>query len=136
MKKMGLVLGVFLLSFSVEAAKRPIRAIEIKSGAYSSCALLETGVLKCWGSNTNGTLGRENTNMIGSSSGTMGDQLSPINLGKNKKVLSFATGHYHACAILDDGSLKCWGLNNYGQLGYEDTANRGDRGGTMGDNLG
>ena len=27
------------------------------------------------------------------------------------------TGAVHACAILDDGSVQCWGYNYYGQLG-------------------
>ena len=30
---------------------------------------------------------------------------------------TFAAGDYHTCAILDDGSLNCWGRDNYGQLG-------------------
>lgn len=41
------------------------------------------------------------------------------------KYKMLALGDSHTCAILDDNSLKCWGLNNYGQLGYEDTNPRG-----------
>ena len=26
-------------------------------------------------------------------------------------------GGYHTCAILDNGDMKCWGRDNYGQLG-------------------
>merc|ERR1712129_380391 len=29
------------------------------------------------------------------------------------------------CAHLDDRSLKCWGQNSYGNLGYGDTTDRG-----------
>jgi alpha-tubulin suppressor-like RCC1 family protein len=28
-----------------------------------------------------------------------------------------AAGEYYTCAILDDGSVDCWGSNNFGQLG-------------------
>jgi len=37
--------------------------------------------------------------------------------------------------MLDNGSVKCWGKNNLGQLGLGDTINRGDNSSEMGDNL-
>lgn len=37
-----------------------------------------------------------------------------------------ALGAEHMCARLDDGRVKCWGANFYGQLGYDDQQNRGD----------
>jgi len=37
--------------------------------------------------------------------------------------------------MLDNGSVKCWGENSYGQLGLGDTINRGDNSSEMGDNL-
>ena len=50
-------------------------------------------------------------------------------------VASIATGHSHACAVFENGRLKCWGWNAAGQLGYGDTDNRGDGPGEMGSNL-
>ena len=38
------------------------------------------------------------------------------------------------CAVFE-GRLKCWGRNDYGRLGLEDTEHRGDQPGEMGDAL-
>jgi len=35
-----------------------------------------------------------------------------------------SAGKYHTCAIVDDGTVECWGLNSYGQLGDGTTINR------------
>ncbi|HEY4158231.1 MAG TPA: hypothetical protein VGM29_09045, partial [Polyangiaceae bacterium] len=37
-----------------------------------------------------------------------------------------ALGRYHSCAVLSDGSAKCWGSNSEGQLGYGNTTTIGD----------
>merc|ERR1712232_1410057 len=38
-----------------------------------------------------------------------------INVGGSVKQL--ALGMYHSCALLNGGDIKCWGANDYGQLG-------------------
>ena len=44
-------------------------------------------------------------------------------------------GDEHTCALLDNDTVKCWGLNALGSLGHGDTNNRGDNAGEMGDAL-
>lgn len=46
-----------------------------------------------------------------------------------------AVGTLSVCAILDNGSIRCWGDNSAGQLGLGDVAARGDNPGEMGDAL-
>ena len=45
------------------------------------------------------------------------------------------TGTKHSCAILSNGSVKCWGYNANGELGLGDTKTRGTEGKEMGSNL-
>ena len=62
----------------------------------------------------------------------MGDSLLPIDLGPGRTVINIAAGGSHTCAVLDDGTAKCWGRNTNGQLGQNHTDNLGDDGSEMG----
>jgi alpha-tubulin suppressor-like RCC1 family protein len=44
-------------------------------------------------------------------------------------------GGFHSCAVLENGTVRCWGGNDTGQLGYGDTDDRGDNANEMGDDL-
>jgi alpha-tubulin suppressor-like RCC1 family protein len=41
-------------------------------------------------------------------------------------ALKVSSGHYHVCALLSNGKIACWGMNNYGQLGIGSNHNVGD----------
>jgi alpha-tubulin suppressor-like RCC1 family protein len=49
-----------------------------------------------------------------------------VDLGAGVEVKDIALGDYHTCALLSTGAIRCWGLNNYGQLGYGNSQNMGD----------
>jgi alpha-tubulin suppressor-like RCC1 family protein len=78
--------------------------------------LLDTGDVKCWGDNSYGQLGRDNTASMGTQPADM-QNLTAVNLGAGRTAKAVATGGYHTCAILDTNQVKCWGYNNFGQLG-------------------
>jgi alpha-tubulin suppressor-like RCC1 family protein len=54
---------------------------------------------------------------------------------KTSVTFPMTAGSAHSCFMLDNGSVKCWGKNNLGQLGLGNTSNRGDNSSEMGDNL-
>lgn len=70
------------------------------------CALLEGGGVKCWGRNTNGQCGREDVETYGDDPNEMGDNLPFVDLGTGKTAVAVSAGDAHACALLDDDSVK------------------------------
>lgn len=110
-------------------------ARSISVGGNFACAVLDNNSVKCWGNGGQGQLGKENFDTIGDGANEMGDNLTAINLGTNRTVRSLSNGKFHSCAILDNGSVKCWGSNDFGQLGLGDAIDRGNAPNEMGDNL-
>ncbi|HII11088.1 MAG TPA: RTX toxin, partial [Candidatus Poseidoniaceae archaeon] len=86
-------------------------AVAVSTGGSHTCAILDNGDMKCWGRNQFGQLGDGGTNTRTAPPSTA------IDLGTGRTAVSVTTGHYHTCAILDNGDVKCWGQDNYGQLG-------------------
>ena len=107
----------------------------IEGGAYHTCAILDNGEMKCWGYNGYGNLGHGDTTQRGDGANEMGGALPYTDLGANRRALAVSAGNHHTCALLDDQTMKCWGYNSHGQLGYGDSAHRGDGAGEMSDAL-
>ncbi len=107
----------------------------ISAGDYHTCALLDSGQVKCWGNSFAGVLGLGGIAGSGDRAGGMGDNLPAVDLGTGRTATAIVSGSYSNCALLDDGSVRCWGLNDNGQLGVGDRSARGDQPGEMGDSL-
>ncbi|NVB38516.1 DUF4215 domain-containing protein [Pseudenhygromyxa sp. WMMC2535] len=91
-------------------------------GENHTCALIDGGSVRCWGRGEFGQLGYGNALTVGDDElpSDVGDILLP------GPAVSLRAGGQHTCAIFEDGGLRCWGLNDRGQLGYGDVNNRGD----------
>eukprot|EP01084_Bolivina_argentea_P051742 95171_1 len=108
---------------------------DIVAGTYHTCALSTLNKIKCWGGNDYGQLGYEDINKRGDGGGQMGNALLEVDLGTGFTVTDIVAGGWHTCALSTLNKIKCWGYNSVGELGYEDTNNRGDGGGEMGNAL-
>jgi cysteine-rich repeat protein len=102
---------------------------------HSTCAFLDNAAVKCWGYSGAGEGGLGDTNTRGDNAGEMGDALPAVSLGTGRTVRTLGVGSEHACVLLDNGAVKCWGFNSFGQLGQGNTNNLGDEPNEMGDNL-
>lgn len=88
-------------------------ATQLVAGGAHSCAVLDTGALRCWGDGSWGQLGHGHAEAIG-------DDEVPAEVGDvplSGAVVEVAAGLRHTCARLDTGALHCWGSNADGQLG-------------------
>ncbi len=91
------------------------------------CVVLADGGVMCWGDNSAGQLGIGDTNDRGDDE----IEFPLVNLGAGRTASIVTAGSYffsgsHTCALLDDGSIKCWGRNAAGQLGLGNTNVVGD----------
>jgi hypothetical protein len=92
--------------------------IQVSAAFDHSCAVRDDGNVACWGSGSGGALG----------DGLQADRTRPVfvnwawapaasrGLPPGRRVTTVAVGGVHTCAALDDGSVRCWGRNDDGQV--------------------
>jgi alpha-tubulin suppressor-like RCC1 family protein len=83
--------------------------IETSNGLRSrlACALTTDGAALCWGTNTDGQLGRAD----------LTHSTVPVEVSGGHRFVDLAVGENHACAVALDGAAYCWGYGAEGQLG-------------------
>jgi alpha-tubulin suppressor-like RCC1 family protein len=85
----------------------------IATGNMTYCALEHNAGAWCWGYNGNGQIG----------DGTTTSSDVPVHVqGLPANLAQIAQGWDNACALLFDGTVKCWGKNGSGQLGDGSTS--------------
>lgn len=86
------------------------KPVDVSSGLEHSCAIMDNGMVKCWGRGFYGQIG--NGRNLDYSVPT---QVAGITL--ENPVTQIAVGNNFTCALLQDHTVKCWGKNEHGQLG-------------------
>lgn len=82
--------------------------VEIACGFEHTCARRSDGSVACWGANDCGDLG----------DGTFSTSRSvPTDVVGLSGAAHLALGGRHSCAVMRDGTLQCWGCNDYHQIG-------------------
>ncbi|HJL49758.1 MAG TPA: MopE-related protein, partial [Polyangiaceae bacterium LLY-WYZ-15_(1-7)] len=84
--------------------------VEVAAGGFSTCARRVDGRVFCWGENEHGEIG------AGADPETM-PQLPPTQVVGITNAVQLAGGYWNHCARLADGSVRCWGQNESGELG-------------------
>jgi alpha-tubulin suppressor-like RCC1 family protein len=82
--------------------------VQVTAGANHSCAITTAKSIMCWGYNPYGAIGdgtRNNT------------RATPVAVGDNTDWIQVSAGWYTTCALKESGTIYCWGLNSYGEIG-------------------
>jgi alpha-tubulin suppressor-like RCC1 family protein len=85
-------------------------ATSLANGRFHQCALIADGTVSCWGRNDRGQLGNGTT----SPSSTFNP---PAPVPGISDAVYVGAGIAHTCALIADGTVRCWGDNDDGQLG-------------------
>ncbi|CAE7765918.1 UVR8 [Symbiodinium sp. CCMP2592] len=126
-------MGAALPAVELGPPEPRVRATQVACGLRHSCAVLETGHLKCWGDGHDGKVGPGHDDVfVGDEPFEMGVFLPAIDLG-GSYVVQVAPGEDHTCALLQGGVVKCFGKGD--MLGLGDAMDRGENLEEMGTQL-
>src|SRR2546422_962154 len=83
-----------------------------------TCQVMGDGTARCWGLNDHGQLGDDTTT----------NRLTPVTVSGLSGVEAIAAGSKHTCALVstnpNPATVRCWGDNNFGQLGDRTSTTR------------
>jgi len=79
-------------------------------GESHACATLHNGSVQCWGDDSQGQLGNGDTDSSG--------LLVTATLGASDRAVAVSTATNSSCAVLSNGTVKCWGDGATGTTGF------------------
>ena len=82
--------------------------VSLSAGLSHTCARRANGTVFCWGRNVFGQLG---------DGSTVEQRTTPVAVSSLSSVVALTSGNNHNCALLQNGTARCWGNNTHGQLG-------------------
>jgi len=97
-------------------------AVGIAAGRRHTCALLEGGTVRCWGDGAHGALGYGNTERVGDDEAVA--TAGVVQLGE--PAVQVGAGDGFSCALLESGTVRCWGAGTHGRLGIGAQEDVGD----------
>ena len=101
-------------SVPVDIVGLPDDVTALAAGFAHTCALTSQGQVMCWGDNSYGQLG----------DGTTAVHIAPVIVqGLDIGIVKVAAGNGYTCALTSKGLVKCWGRNDFGQIGGFTTEN-------------
>jgi alpha-tubulin suppressor-like RCC1 family protein len=90
-----------------------VDAVLVRAGGDTTCALVKSGAAYCWGDGAYGQLG----------DGTAKEgyfQPAPVAVKDLADAIDLSVSSSGACAVVSDGTVRCWGKNSPKQLlGFE-----------------
>ena len=92
-------------------------AEQLVAGRDHICVRLANQGVSCWGRNLNGQLGNSDPDRR--------NQNEPVTVANLTSVVHLTAGLHHTCAVKADGSVYCWGFNEFGSLGDGSNTDRG-----------
>jgi alpha-tubulin suppressor-like RCC1 family protein len=84
----------------------------LAAGDEFACAVLADGTARCWGLGESGQRGDGQFSTFA---------LEPVQVAGLTNAVTISAGYGHACALIADGTMRCWGSNAHGQLGNPST---------------
>lgn len=96
--------------------------VSVSAGHKHACAVTAGGGVFCWGDNSAGQLAAAKDADIQICRLNSPCSQIPVPVSGLPGASAVAAGGEHTCALLKDGTARCWGANSYGQLGDGGTA--------------